>query len=543
MPFRPTTQTQLTLAGAEYRFSEHPAAPGMPYGQTGRRATVYQVQDIYGRFFAFKVFQRAFQTDQVLRNAAALQPYASLPGLQVCYRKIITRTEQPELISRHPDLEYAALMPWVPGQTWQDILLARQPLEPSQSLFLARSLAATLAGMEARGLAHCDLSGANLLISSQGAGLALVDVEEMYAPGFERPSKLPAGSLGYAHQSASQGLWSAEADRFAGAVLMAEILCWCDSSIHAVASAEQYFEGPEMQSDCLRSQTLLGALDRIFGGAVAGLLKRAWFAPSLQACPSFKEWMGVLDQASQRAPALKPAPVQAVQAVSAPRPAPVPESGPPVQRPVARAENYPMPPQQAESSGSKSLVWLGGAAAVLVCLGLFAFLGVGGFFLAQGPSASTGYSPPAYENPTDTSAEVWPSDQQSEPTARPATRTPRPQTASSNTPRPQVAPTSTRRPTTTPSPDSCPGAPVQRLRVGGKAYVCTKRDSVIMREGPARSYAEQRRLVPGADLKIIGGPSCANNWSWWEVETESGYTGWMAEGGDATDPYFLCPND
>lgn len=64
-----------------------------------------------------------------------------------------------------------------------------------------------------------------------------------------------------------------------------------------------------------------------------------------------------------------------------------------------------------------------------------------------------------------------------------------------------------------------------------------------MREGPARSYAEQRRLVPGADLKIIGGPACANNWSWWEVETESGYTGWMAEGGDATDPYFLCPND
>jgi len=91
------------------------------------------------------------------------------------------------------------------------------------------------------------------------------------------------------------------------------------------------------------------------------------------------------------------------------------------------------------------------------------------------------------------------------------------------------------------SPDSCPGAPKQRLKVGDNAYVCTKVDTVALREGPSKNYTIIKRLVPGADLKIIGGPTCANNWSFWQVRTESGYTGWMSEGGDSKDKYFLCP--
>lgn len=91
------------------------------------------------------------------------------------------------------------------------------------------------------------------------------------------------------------------------------------------------------------------------------------------------------------------------------------------------------------------------------------------------------------------------------------------------------------------SSNSCPGAPAQRLQVGDNAYVCTSVDTVALRDGPGKSYAIIKRLVPGADLKVIGGPSCANNWSFWEVRTDSGYTGWMSEGGDSKDPYFLCP--
>jgi hypothetical protein len=91
------------------------------------------------------------------------------------------------------------------------------------------------------------------------------------------------------------------------------------------------------------------------------------------------------------------------------------------------------------------------------------------------------------------------------------------------------------------SSGSCPGAPPQRLNVDEMAYVCTVADSVKLREGPGKNYSVIKSLVPGADLKIIGGPTCADNWSWWKVETESGYVGWMSEGGDSVDRYFLCP--
>ena len=91
--------------------------------------------------------------------------------------------------------------------------------------------------------------------------------------------------------------------------------------------------------------------------------------------------------------------------------------------------------------------------------------------------------------------------------------------------------------------ESCPGAPTQRLKVGGKAYVCTKTDSVHLREGANKSFDILKKLSPGAEVKIIDGPKCANNWSWWKVETESGYIGWMSEGGDNVDKYFLCPEN
>ena len=97
--------------------------------------------------------------------------------------------------------------------------------------------------------------------------------------------------------------------------------------------------------------------------------------------------------------------------------------------------------------------------------------------------------------------------------------------------------------TNTEQATSCPGAPQQRLEVGKMAYVCTSIDSVKLREGPGKDHAVIKSLIPGADLEIIGGPKCNNNWSWWQVKTESGYIGWMSEGGDNVDKYYLCPRN
>jgi hypothetical protein len=95
--------------------------------------------------------------------------------------------------------------------------------------------------------------------------------------------------------------------------------------------------------------------------------------------------------------------------------------------------------------------------------------------------------------------------------------------------------------TATPSP-SCPGAPPQRLQVGGRGQVCTRTDNVRLRIEPGSTSNIVASLPTGTVFTVIGGPECAgDNWSWWQIRTIDGLTGWIAEGGDETDRYFLCP--
>jgi hypothetical protein len=112
-----------------------------------------------------------------------------------------------------------------------EILLKKNPLSAEQSLSLARALTEILVGMEERGLAHCDLSGPNVMLPALagGSGIALIDLEGFYAPEMIQPEWISSGSAGYTHRKTGGSLWRPEADRFAGAVLLAEMLGWCDA--------------------------------------------------------------------------------------------------------------------------------------------------------------------------------------------------------------------------------------------------------------------------------------------------------------------------
>jgi hypothetical protein len=294
---------QLTINGVTYRVAEHPAAPGFPYGQEGRAGIVYQLlPSPTGRAAggegaaALKVFKPRFRSPALLTQAQRLAPFAALPGLAACQRTILSPTHHPDLLRQHPDLTYAALMPWIAGPTWLDVLLAKQPLPAQQALALAHSLAETLTRMEEHGIAHCDLSAANLILPllAGGSGIALVDLEGLFAPGLSQPQTLSSGSAGYAHAQAAAGLWSPNADRFAGAVLLAEMLGWCAPEVTQAAWGESYFDPQEMQQDSARYQALLAALQRHWGDAVARLFARAWHSETLADCPTFGEWLVAL---------------------------------------------------------------------------------------------------------------------------------------------------------------------------------------------------------------------------------------------------------
>ena len=304
MPFQPTANSTLEIDSLTYRVAEHPAAPGVAYGQEGRAAIVYQVVDQHGTAWALKVFRPRFRVPALVNLAGKLANFADIPGLSVCRRTVLTSRKHTELLRQYPDLTYAVLMPWVYGPTWMQVVLEQQPFTPEQSLRLAHALLHLLAEMEERGLAHCDLSGPNLILpalaanvsANTGSEVALVDVEQMFGPDLSKPEILPGGSAGYAHKTAPAGLWASNADRFAGAVLLAEMLGWCDERVRRSASGESYFAPEEMQRDSTRYQRMVTSLHDYWGVGVANLFEHAWHSETLGDCPTFGEWLVTLPQ-------------------------------------------------------------------------------------------------------------------------------------------------------------------------------------------------------------------------------------------------------
>jgi hypothetical protein len=296
MPFQPQVNATITIDGIAYRIAEHPAAPGMPYGQEGRQATVYQLVAPNGDTRALKVFKPRFRVPSLVTLADKLTAFADLPGLQVCQRVILTPQRQSALLREHLDLVYAVLMPWVDGPTWMQIVLEKRAFTPAQSLSTARAFIELLALVEQRNLAHCDLSGPNVLLPISGHPIALVDVEQFCAPGLIQPQVLPGGSPGYAHCSALAGLWDARADRFAGAVLIAEMLGWCDARVRAAAWSEGFFDPSEMQKPGARVETLIGVLRATWGAPIADRFEDAWHSDLLADCPTFGDWLIALPE-------------------------------------------------------------------------------------------------------------------------------------------------------------------------------------------------------------------------------------------------------
>jgi len=295
MPFRPQVNDTLQIDGAEYRFTPHPVAKDMPYGQQGRRATVYQVEVNHSTLLALKVFTQSFRSPGIAESASRIRPYAGVPGLQVCARLVVTPEQHAPLLEKHPDLKYACLMPWVMGATWQEVMIESRPLTEVQSLELSFALVRILATMEQKGLAHCDLSGPNIILPGLDdpafkAPVALVDVEEMYGTTLSRPEKLSAGSPGYAHKAAARGIWNVHADRFAGAIILAEMLCWCDEEIRKQVYGEQFFDPAEIHQDSERYRLIKNTLEKLWGSPLSNLFDRTWYSNTLEECPNFIEW-------------------------------------------------------------------------------------------------------------------------------------------------------------------------------------------------------------------------------------------------------------
>jgi serine/threonine protein kinase len=80
-----------------------------------------------------------------------------------------------------------------------------------------------------------------------------------------------------------------------------------------------------------------------------------------------------------------------------------------------------------------------------------------------------------------------------------------------------------------------------RIRVGDRLWVCTSYESLALRIGPGRSSSQITQLEPGTYATVVDGPARADGWLWWQVKTDSGEVGWVVDGSDEVDPYYICP--
>jgi serine/threonine protein kinase len=292
--FNPSPHDSVVIGGQTYRVMPHPAVPTFAFGQEGRKAFVYQVaQGGNGARYALKKFKEAYRVSALVDVCDALARFAAWPGLEVCARECLHYPTHRDALDDYPDLEYAVLMPWIVGSTWYDIIIGMRPLSRLQAIGIANATAQVLTALEESGLAHGDIAAANVIVNwndTARAGTAhLIDVEDLYAPGFSPPGALPAGTDGYAHQTASEGLWGPYSDRFAGAVILAEMAAWHVAEIRKKAEEEHYFAANEMQVDSPRYRLMHQVLADTHP-ALGDLLAQAWESETLEDCPRMQDW-------------------------------------------------------------------------------------------------------------------------------------------------------------------------------------------------------------------------------------------------------------
>lgn len=292
--FNPSPHDRIVIGGQTYQVMPHPSVPAFAFGQEGRKALVYQIANTAdGSLYALKEFKEAFRVPELVDVCNALARFSSWRGLEVCARQCLHAGQHDDVIARYPDLEFAVLMPWITGSTWYDIVVGEKPLSRLDALTFANATAEVLSALEESSLAHCDIAAPNVIVNPNTGHTHLIDIEDLYAPGFASPSALPAGTAGYAHKVASEGLWSPTADRFAGAVLLAEMACWHFPDIRKASDEEHFFGPDEMQIDSPRYQLMLATLSGM-DTRLAELLDVAWRSETLDDCPRLSDWRNVI---------------------------------------------------------------------------------------------------------------------------------------------------------------------------------------------------------------------------------------------------------
>jgi hypothetical protein len=187
----------------------------------------------------------------------------------------------------YDDLKYAVLMPWVPGRTWDDCLQLAETTGAVHSLTEARDLSLrflrVMHQLESSGIAHTDVSCGNVKVQLKAPETQLIDLEEMYLPKAPEPAITHSGTPGYSHPAGLK-TWRPSGDRYASAILTAELLLLSDDTMARMASSGGFFLSHDTVRDEERFKAAEPYLHEI-SPEFSKLFVHAWNSASIEACP------------------------------------------------------------------------------------------------------------------------------------------------------------------------------------------------------------------------------------------------------------------
>ncbi len=245
----------LNIASGDYEFMPHPIYANHVFMLEGSEAFIYQLRNTTQKdLYALKVMKPSYRSEYVLRCTHELLSHYQVPGLQLGYRFCLTRESAPAIVELYPDLEYAVAMPWLQEKTWAGLMQDKNSGStylPERARKLALETVRVLQYLEKRHMAHTDIAGNNVFLSSDNTSINLIDLEGMYFETTYPPPMRRRGSPGYQHRYlTNEGQCHHAGDRFAGAILLIEMLTWCDPLVRALTpeNAESLFQVEELQT-------------------------------------------------------------------------------------------------------------------------------------------------------------------------------------------------------------------------------------------------------------------------------------------------------
>jgi len=441
--------------------------------------------------------------------------------------------------------EFAFLLErFIDGPTLKDVLRKKggQPLPPKEAIIYLKAICSALGYAHANGVIHCDVKPGNVMID-RGGGIYLADFG--IARHADSTSTTMAGAGTPAYMAPEQILSksvSATTDIYALGIMAYELF----SGQRPFRGTERGTEGGGATANerIRHAQIKLAppdprSLNSSISPSLSAVILKALEKEPERRQQSCQEFFIAICQALGEDPDLIPdragAPGLAEHS-SGPAPSPIPG-------------NYLPPKPAGPGVGPRKnvgvFIALGAVALIILVIALASGGGGNTGGIPSSPSDPGGGKPPANSRSTSTRAVT-----NSRPTNTPTsvfaepTRTLVP----SNTPP---------RPTATKVPSSCPGAEPQRVEVGDRAEICTKSDNVVVRADPQSNGREYFRIPPGSEVTILEGPRCSDNSSWWYVRVPAGTwyaqgsprlvgtldsdeEGWIREGSDRVDRYYMC---